>query len=97
VNRGPKLFKQGREIFKEGSTMKYLGLLMIVFVASFFTLTFPQSADASADQENGVTLLQWLVGAFVLGWYSWKHFKGSIKTLSKNLFSKRKEEKKGDD
>ena len=77
--------------------MKYLRLLMIVFVAFFLTLTFPQSADASADQENGITLLQLLVGAFVLGWYSWKHFKGSIKTLSKNLFSRQKEKKKDDD
>jgi hypothetical protein len=77
--------------------MKYLRLPMIVFVASFFTLIFPQSADASADQENGVTLLQLLVGAFVLGWYSWMHFKGSIKAISKNLFSKQKEEKKADD
>jgi hypothetical protein len=67
------------------------------FAAAFFYFTFPKIAAASVDQENGVTLLQLLVGAFVLGWFAWRHFKGSIKNLSKNLFSKHKEEKKTED
>ena len=75
--------------------MKRLKLVMLAhFAAAFFYFTFPKIAEASADQENGVTLLQLLVGALVLGWYAWKHFKRSIKNISKNLFSKHKEEKK---
>ena len=78
--------------------MKRLKLVMLAnFAAAFFYFTFPKIAAASADQENGVTLLQLLVGALVLGWFAWKHFRGSIKNLCKNLFSKKKEDKKAED
>ena len=78
--------------------MKRFRLLLIGHIAvTFFYFIFPKMAEAAVDQENDVTLLQFLVGAIVLGWYAWKHFKESIKRLSKNLFSKHKEEEEVED
>ncbi|MBW2598899.1 MAG: hypothetical protein JRC53_04270 [Deltaproteobacteria bacterium] len=72
--------------------MKYLRMLTIMSLATaFLYLTFPQTAHASANQGNGITLPQFLVLALVMGWYAYNHFKDKIKALFKNSFSSRKE------
>jgi hypothetical protein len=78
--------------------MKRFKLLAIASVAvALFCLAFPLTVNASADQENGVTLPQYLIGAFVMGWYLVNHFKERIKTLSKKLFSKHSEAERVED
>lgn len=78
--------------------MKQFTLPGIVSIAAIFSsLIFPHSAWASAEQGNDITLPQLLVGALVMGWYLFKHFKGSLGSHSKNLFSKGKKEEKAED